>query len=548
MRTIQARVNTRLLSKASRLFTGTLEGRVIEILQNARRAGATEIHITNMDGIVTVQDNGRGIEDFAKLLDLGGSAWDDTFEASEDPAGVGIFCLAPREVTIRSNGKIVTIKENAWTGDPVELLDDPDHARGTLLQCRDEPWNSAAVDRNAVFTGLHITVDGRECPRIPFVSDAAVHHSELGCRIEIRRSDQLNPWHHSAKRERWMYTNVLVNFHGQVVSLNYHPVSMQGLHFLVDMTGESTGIRLMLPARTQLVENEAFDDLKETLELEAYRFVQKQDGHALPYKEYLRARELGITLPEAKPTFALGLLGGGDPPEPVEVVVPKDFPLARCYRFDPDRLGGHDSDEANVHLLAALGQLEAPFVPVGIRKCYDGYAWAKLPFVTRVDVAVGRVLHQDWLWGGTLTCVDSLAIKTHTSDGHVFSAPVCMAVAPEPLQNAAAWASDHVLVTPEARERLCSSEIWYHLGGWSDEGDSYDTQQYQFEEELEGFWMRLLGPDEQRRRQILGALEGIQPPWKTVHVLRDGTVRILFADGSDKMLTPPKSTVPPADE
>ena len=119
MRTIQARVNTRLLAKASRLFTGTLEGRVIEILQNARRAGATEVHITNTDGIVTVGDNGRGIEDFSKLLDLGGSGWDGAYEAIEDPAGVGIFCLAPREVTIRSNGKMATIKENGWTGAPL---------------------------------------------------------------------------------------------------------------------------------------------------------------------------------------------------------------------------------------------------------------------------------------------------------------------------------------------------------------------------------------------------------------------------------------------
>ena len=91
MRTIQATVNTRLLSKASRLFTGTLSGRIIEILQNARRAGATEVHITNADGVVTVRDNGKGIDDFAKLLDLGGSRWDEAFEASEDPAGVGIF-------------------------------------------------------------------------------------------------------------------------------------------------------------------------------------------------------------------------------------------------------------------------------------------------------------------------------------------------------------------------------------------------------------------------------------------------------------------------
>ena len=43
MQTIQAKVSKRLLSKADRLFTGTLDGRVIEVLQNARRAGATEV-------------------------------------------------------------------------------------------------------------------------------------------------------------------------------------------------------------------------------------------------------------------------------------------------------------------------------------------------------------------------------------------------------------------------------------------------------------------------------------------------------------------------
>ena len=114
METIQAKVSERLLSKASRLFTGTLEGRVIEILQNARRAGATEVRISNKDGLITVQDNGSGIDDFQKLLDLGGSGWDEKTEAGEDPAGVGLFSLAPREVEIKSgNRKVVIDKKGA---------------------------------------------------------------------------------------------------------------------------------------------------------------------------------------------------------------------------------------------------------------------------------------------------------------------------------------------------------------------------------------------------------------------------------------------------
>ena len=88
---ICAKVSERLLTKASRLFTGTLDGRIIEILQNARRAGATEVRITNKNGFVTVEDNGSGIEDFQRLLDLGGSGWDEQLEAGDGTSAKFIF-------------------------------------------------------------------------------------------------------------------------------------------------------------------------------------------------------------------------------------------------------------------------------------------------------------------------------------------------------------------------------------------------------------------------------------------------------------------------
>ena len=477
MQTIQAMVNPRLLSKANRLFTGTPEGRIIEILQNARRAGATKVEITNQDSYITVRDNGEGIDDFSRLLDLGGSGWEETLDSSEDPAGVGLFCLAPRQVTIRSNGQIATIRDDGWTGAPVEIRDDPETVQGTVLQFKDEEWTSGAVDRNAVFCGMDVTVDGAPCPKMPFLSDQAAVYPDLGCRIEVRESTHLDSWHRSCKRGSYHSDNALVNFHGQVVAFDCHPVSEHHLHFLVDMTGEPTGIRLMLPARTRLVENKAFEHLKEALELEAYRHLQRRGHHRLPYKEYVRARKLGIELPEATPTFSAGLLSGGDPPEPVEVVLPEGFPLAKCYRFDPNFKDGEESDEANVHLLAALGTFDAPFVPVIIQGRYDGYSWAKLPTIGKVEVSVGRELHSGWLWAGTLTCVDSITITAHASDGQVFSHKVCMAITPAAPEKAPTWADDHVLVTPEAQERLCASEIWYHLGGWSDEGDTYDTQE-----------------------------------------------------------------------
>ena len=540
MQTIQAMVNPRLLSKASRLFTGTLEGRIIEVLQNARRAGATEVDVVNEGGFVTVSDNGQGIDDFARLLDLGGSGWEESLEESEDPAGVGLFCLAPREVTIRSNGQIATTSGDGWMGEPVEIQNDPESVQGTVLRFQDEPWTSAAVDRNAVFCGMGVTVDGKACPKMPFMSDQAASYRDLGCRIEVREAQDLNPWHTSCKRGSYHTDNVLVNFHGQVVAFDCHPVSEHHLHFLVDMTDEATGIRMMLPARTRLVENGAFERLKSVLELEAFRYLERRGHHRLPYKEYLRAKELGINLPEATPTFSVGLLGTCEPPEPVEVAMPKDFPLAQCYRFDPDYPDGAEGDEANVHLLAALGTFSEPFVPVEIHKKYDGYSWAKLPTIGKVELKVGKEVQSRCLWSGTLTCVESIKITAHASNGMVFSSAVCMAMAEPPVKTPA-WADDHVLVTPTAQERLTAEETWHHFGGWYEDGDTYDTQLCSFEQELDRFWADLLGPEAQLRRQIIAAMEGLEAGWKSVKVFANGKIRISYGNHRAKTITAPRS-------
>lgn len=538
MKTIQACVNARLLKKADRLFTGSLDGRIIEILQNARRAHATRVEITTSDGRVTIRDNGHGITDFAKLLDMGGSGWDESTESSEDPAGVGLFCLAPREVNIRSNGKLVNIGGAGWTGAPVQVHEDPNHIKGTLLHFWDEPWTPDAVSRHAVFTGMDILVDGTACPKKSFVSANATHHPDLGCRIEVREAGKLDEWHGTCRRDRWSHDSVLVNFHGQIVGFDYRPVSEHGLYFLVDMTGEPTGIRLMLPARTRMVENAAFRQLKAAMEREAFQFIQRRGEHKLYFKEYQRARELGINLPEAKPTFEVGLLHSADSPEPVEVVMPKDFALSRCYRLDPEAETRDEFAATNAHLLAALGAFDRQFVPVEINSNYDGYSWAKLPTITKVEVDVGKERHSDWIGCGKLSCVDHLTITIHTSDGSKLSCPVSMARTAVD-ESDSTWACEHMAVTAKAQAQLCASEIWFHLGGWSEDGDTYDTQAFEFEQALDRFWAELIGPDENMRRELVREAERIEPEWECITITADGAVMIRFKDGATKAIQPP---------
>ena len=528
METIKAQASQRLLSKATRLFTGTLSGRIIEILQNARRAGATTVHIANLDGSVTVRDNGRGIDDFTRLLNLGDSGWDQNMEEAEDPAGVGVFCLAPRKVEIYSGHKSVVITETAWTGEsvPVQAIDS--FCLGTKLQFTDEPWTFEEVTKQAVFSGIQVTVDGKACTQEAFVSEQATLFPKLGCKIDIRSRGNLSQWHHRWKRNYYS-DDVLINFHGQVVQFAYRPVSEE-LQCLVDLTGEPTAIRMMLPARTQIVENTALRELESMLEKEVYRFIQKRGSHQLKYREYCRAKELGIELPEATPSFQVGLLYG-EIVEPIEIVKPDDFPLEKCFLMNQAYRDAADINETNSHLLAALGKPGTPFIPVEISSDYSGYTWAKLPTIDRVEVTAGKKLASQHLWRGLITAVECLEITARTSDGKTFKKSVEMAVRKPISKEDAQYYDFEVLVTLKAKDSLAPTDIWYHLGDYSEDDDTYDTQLRYFEEQLELFWAKIIGPGEYLRSRLLNCLDAFNLDWQSITIDSDNTLTIIYKDG-----------------
>jgi len=69
---------------------------VTELLQNARRAGATRIDITHDTATkrLCVRDDGHGIADFQKLLTFNESGWDEATTDQERPFGIGFSkCL-----------------------------------------------------------------------------------------------------------------------------------------------------------------------------------------------------------------------------------------------------------------------------------------------------------------------------------------------------------------------------------------------------------------------------------------------------------------------
>jgi Histidine kinase-, DNA gyrase B-, and HSP90-like ATPase len=141
-KSIRGSVNVALLDKADRLFCNNDEGIWIEVLQNARRAGATRIAIaieeTSPDGdacTVTVEDNGRGITDFQALVTLGYSRWTEETTATEDPAGMGFFSLCHSAVEVHSGDECVRISREVFLGkSDAEIEKRKDFVQGTRLR------------------------------------------------------------------------------------------------------------------------------------------------------------------------------------------------------------------------------------------------------------------------------------------------------------------------------------------------------------------------------------------------------------------------------
>src|SRR3989338_3220597 len=82
---IQVRINEEGTLRNQRYAFSNRFTLISELLQNARRAGATqiEVHYDAASQILHVTDNGCGVDDFQKLLSFNESCWDASTCAEE---------------------------------------------------------------------------------------------------------------------------------------------------------------------------------------------------------------------------------------------------------------------------------------------------------------------------------------------------------------------------------------------------------------------------------------------------------------------------------
>ncbi len=308
--TISGKVNAAILDKVDRLFRNDDAGVWTEILQNARRAGATcldvsieEVSPDRGPSLITVADNGCGIENFQSLLTLGASHWDSETQGREDPAGMGFFSLCRCEVEVHSGNRRATITPSVFMGKcEAEVLESDGFVPGTRLRFAREAAKSGliqALERASEFCPLDVRLEGRLLPRRDFLEGALYRETIDG--IEVGFSTQFRwewSWHHDSN---WNFYGLRIadpfdKFTG-LLAPDERPSSLTvHARFNVFDTGR---VKLQLPDRRAIIQDEFLAAFHRKARAAAYRFFQTQDRHVLPFRNWREAKDLGITLPEA---------------------------------------------------------------------------------------------------------------------------------------------------------------------------------------------------------------------------------------------------------
>ena len=308
---LRASINGLAMKKVTRFFNATTEAIIGEMLQNARRAGATKVQITTEAEAVTIRDDGVGIAEPGQLLEFGSSGWSDQRTRAEDPAGMGFFSLARRNAEVESwprngaGGWRISLEPKHFTGEAEASVTRCGAANGPLpsgTRVTFEQKGNLYGLRNEIrklcrYYPIPVVMDDERLPREHFLKGAVYKETTDGVEIGVFRSTVAYGVHLT-----------VVNFHGHVIG-NRQPVVIEPLHGYARATPEywftrvhvehAPQLELVLPARNEVVSNDYWTELMVQCERAIYAAMAKAEPQPmLRHWDWRRAQSLGVTLQE----------------------------------------------------------------------------------------------------------------------------------------------------------------------------------------------------------------------------------------------------------
>jgi hypothetical protein len=291
LQTIQAQVSPDTLDKVSRLFNSSITDCLNELLQNARRAGATKVKIDLSERQLTIADDGIGIANLQTLLTLGASGWSPQTQQQEDPAGMGIFSLANRNVMIRSQNWEVHLSPEHFAGRAIASAVSQEIICGTQIQftvTEDEAHSlEYQLRKVTMFYPLPVEWNGNDIFRQDFLDEAIYVEVWQGLRIGVS--------------QRYRYNNDAINFYGLTLQTKLPSLECNNTTFAVRVdVVDCPHLKLVLPARKEIVQDAFWLRLKTEIQRVLYCYIATLPHHNLSFLQWQRANSLGVELPVAK--------------------------------------------------------------------------------------------------------------------------------------------------------------------------------------------------------------------------------------------------------
>ncbi len=283
---ITASLDAKLLANADRYFTADLPTLVDELVQNARRAGATEIRFTREKNALLVEDNGPGLaaERAPVLLRLGGSDNSAEVESRESAAGMGFFALARYGVTVRSQNWEMTVTPEAFRGETTATLTEGHpHVAGMAIQIHDLSSAKRFVDvidgtlfRKATrYSGLRMQITG--CTAVQGWYEPECFLAQHDDKSDHTASRTVHGVTVKVCRGRPESEGMRINFFGKVIRASRPlPSDRESLAYITGRDGQkavrsrdvttavlvdvhdTSVLTLQLPQRSTVIEDEGF--------------------------------------------------------------------------------------------------------------------------------------------------------------------------------------------------------------------------------------------------------------------------------------------------
>lgn len=283
---VVAGVNEKKLFSTMKHLFATSFSLVGELMQNARRSGATQI-LFNFDPeakTLEVIDDGCGISDFGKLLALCDSGWDEKVTLADSPYGMGLFSLhfACSRATFRSNGlKLQTSLDDIVNKRQLVAVIDNDPVRlGTVLQLE-----GLTKDLLGKSIGPHF---GRSTANASSRMEACIIELAMGFPIDVQFNGVSVPRPHALENLQTVLTPV-----GQVhiahIMARDHDQNVRG-----DELDVVAGRALYLQGLPIQVKNEIY--AQTVVHLDSQRFAAIMPDRKALYNAADQLEELRVTL------------------------------------------------------------------------------------------------------------------------------------------------------------------------------------------------------------------------------------------------------------